>query len=1171
MSTNDTRSLADFACSYSIKARIIASTLLALTFIILNFTFNLSLPIHVFIIAAIFQSLINQPYRFLRKIFGSADRVLFTTNIIDIIVISIVTYYIGGISFVLIGFLYLIVIVFNGIFGGATRAFVLSVLSSISVIAIALLEKFRVYHQTIFTLPISDLEKLVLVISYIVIFFIFALLTNIPSKKLRDEIIKRIEAEKEIEKQLTATETLYNLANAIIRAESIEEVYQTALNGILRTFNTNKASILLFDPDGVMRFKAWAGISESYRKAVEGHSPWKPDEPNPQPILISDVTTDKTLDESLKKVILNEGIRALAFIPLVFKGKLLGKFMVYYDRPHEFTQEEINLILTTSFQVSFAIGKKSIEFEIANWRDKFEKIIYAMKEIVYEWDLENDTTTWEGDFEAIFGLKREEFKTRKLMWRDFVHPDDLDSIMSKINEALKSDLPTLETEYRIRREDGSSIYCLDYAYIIRDETGKATKVIGMILDITKLKETEQRLSKREKVLRAINFSAGLLIKTINWEKEIDKLIEEIGKSMEVSSVYVFQNSEKNGELVTSLISRWHPQNLEKQVDKEQLQNISYKLSGFERWVDILGKKDVICGAVRDFPFREYLFLSFLGIKSIAVAPIFLGDKWWGFISLNDCRTEREWEESEIDAIKTFADILGFAIQRSENEKALRVSEQKYRKLFEDSKDPIYISTPEGKLVDVNPAFVELFRYPSKEEILKVDIAKELYENPEDRKKNLEAIEKQGYVKDYELHLKTKDGEKLIVYDTSTPIYDDKGNIIAYQGILHDVTRLKILERQLLHTQKMDALGRLATGIVHDINNALTVILGNTQIAKRLLTQGDVENVTERLTEIENTIRKTGEFTKKLLIFSREQPALMKVTDLNSVINDFTKVMLKTLRENIQIELILAPRLPNVKVDVALINQLLLNLIINAQEAIPGAGKIIIETYTRYIDQEYCDFHLEAKPGEYVVLSVSDTGIGIDKEILPKIFEPFFTTKEHGTGLGLSIVYGIVKQHGGFINVYSEVNQGTTFRIYLPAVHEYEEEVLEEKKKVEIRGGTETILIAEDEEKLRATAIDILQSLGYKVYSAANGVEAVEIFKEKANEIDLVLLDIVMPIMSGYEAMKEIVKIKPGVKILFTTGYSLNGLNLNLQGFDILQKPYSYESLALKIREVLDRK
>lgn len=1163
------QSFADFACDYSIKARAIASISLALLFVILNFIYKLSLPVHVFVLVALFQSLVNQPYRFLRTLLG-IDRILFITNIVDLIAISIIVYYAGGISFIFAGFLYLIVIVFNGIFGGATRTLILAILSSIAVITLDIIERYKIlYYPTVFTLQMSEVERIVLVLSYMAVFFIFAILTNIPSQKLRDEIKRRSEIEKELEKRTTTTEILYNITNAVVRAESIEEVYQVALDGILKILNINRAAILLIDPDGVARFKAWAGLSENYRKAVEGHLPWKIDEPNPQPILISDVERDKTLDENLRKIILNEGIRAIAFVPLVFRGKLLGKFMLYYDKPYEFTQDELNLILTTSIQISLAIGKKLIESEITRLSDKFRKVTFAMKEVTYEWDIKNNKTKWEGDVEVIFGMTPEEFEKLKPKWRDFIHPDDITPVLDRISSVLKSDVLTFEAEYRIKRKDGSVIHCLDYAYINRDETGKAESVFGIMLDITTLKEIEQKLLKREKTLKVINYSAEVLLKTLNWETEINKLIEEVGKSTELSSVYIFRNYEKDGEILTNLTFKWYAPETEKRVEDIQLQNISYRLAGFERWIEILGKNEIIHGIVKEFPFREYLFLSMLGVRSIVVVPIFVGDKWWGFISLNDCKSEHEWEKSEIEAMKTFANILGLAIRRGENEKALRESEQRYRKLFEDSKDPIYISTPEGKLLDVNPAFVELFEYPSKEEILKVDIANELYENPEDRKKNLEAVEKQGYIKDYELHLKTKSGKKLIVYDTSAPIYDEKGNIIAYQGILRDVTRVKALEQQLLQSQKMEALGRLTAGVAHDINNTLTVIIGNAQIAKRLIDH-DIEKAKEKLNEIEQAVRKAGEFTRKLLIFSKEQPAEMKIVNLNDIVSDLSKVVLKALRENVKIEFIPAPKLPNVKADPTLINQLLLNLIINAQEAILNDGRIIIETYARYIDQEYCDFHLEAKPGEYVTLAVTDTGVGISKDIIDKIFEPFFTTKAHGTGLGLSIVYGIVKQHGGFINVYSEVGQGTTFKIYLPIATEGAKEEIEEEK-IEIRGGNETILVAEDEEKLRATVVDILQSLGYKVYQAANGLEAVEIFKEKSEEIDLALLDIVMPILSGYDAMKEIIKIKPSVKVIFATGYSLNGLNINIMGFDIIQKPYFYETLAVKVREVLDRK
>ncbi len=1161
----------DFACDYSVKARAIASVSLAIAFIVFDRVFNLGLPINVFVAIAIFESLINQPFRFLRKLVKSKDKLLLATNLIDIIVISIAVYFAGGITFFFSAFIYLIVIVFNGITTGSARAFLLAVTSSIAVATLFILEKFGIKYPTPFTLSIPELIQIVLVVSYILIFMLFASLVHLPAKRLITEVKERKRIEDKLTKQLLAVESLYNLTNLILRAETIEEVYRQAVSEIVKILKADRASILTIDPDGVMRFKAWIGLSENYRKAVEGHSPWKPDEPNPQPILIANVREDKTLSEDLKQAILSEGIEAIAFVPLTFEGKLIGKFMLYYNQPHEFTYDEISLAQTIAIQISLALKKKSTEIELLNWKDKFEKIISATKEVTYEWDIQKDKTIWEGDVETIFGVRKEELNLGKYHWRDFIHPDDIGALTLKIKDALEGNLHIFEAEYRIKTKDGKVKYCLDYAYITRDEKGKAIKIFGIIFDISQIKEAEQKLLKREQSLKAINFSAGVLLRTINWENEIDNLLAEIGKALDVSSIFIFKN-QQDDDLITGLAFKWYSSDLIRKVEDVQLQNISYKLAGFDRWINKLGNHEMIYGLVKDMPFREYLFLSILGVKSIAVAPIFVGGKWWGFISFNDCESERIWEISEIDAIKTFADILGIAIQRSENEKSLRESEQKYRKLFEDSKDAIYISTPEGKLLDVNQAFVELFGYPSKEEILKVDIANELYQNPEDRKKNLEAIEKQGYVKDYELHLKTKDGKKLIVYDTSTPIYDENGNIIAYQGILRDVTRVKTLEQQLIHSQKMEALGKLSAQLAHDMNNALTVILGNTQIARRLLKQ-DIERANEKLSEVEQTIRKAGDFLRKFLIFSREQPTEMKVIDLNTVVNDFAKVMLKTLRENIKMELILAPKLPNVKADPALINQLLLNLILNAQEAIPGAGKIIVETYQKEIDEEYCKFNIEAKPGEYVVLAVTDTGVGIDKSIINKIFEPFFTTKQGGTGLGLSIVYGIVKAHNGFINVYSEVGQGTTFRVYLPAVYEEEEEEKEviAEEKIEIRGGNETILVAEDEEKLRSTVSDILTGLGYKVYTAGNGLEAVEIFREKSDEIDLVLLDIVMPILSGYDAMKEIVKIKPGVKIIFATGYSLNGLNVDVEGFDLIQKPYSYEMIAIKVREVLDRR
>jgi hypothetical protein len=303
----------DFVCDYSVKARAIASISIAVTFIILDRVFKLGLPVNVYIALAIFEALINQPFKFLRKLFKAKDKLLLATNLIDIIAISIAVYFAGGITFIFSGFLYLIVIVFNGITTGSARAFLLAVVSSIAVSTLFLLEKFGIKYTTPFTLSIPEVVQIVLLASYILIFMLFASLVHLPAKKLITEVKERKRIEDKLTKQLLAVESLYNLTNLIFRAETIEEFYRQVVSEIVKILKVDRASILTIDPDGVMRFKAWIGLSENYRKAVEGHSPWKPDELNPQPILIANVREDKTLDENLKKIILTEGNRSDSF------------------------------------------------------------------------------------------------------------------------------------------------------------------------------------------------------------------------------------------------------------------------------------------------------------------------------------------------------------------------------------------------------------------------------------------------------------------------------------------------------------------------------------------------------------------------------------------------------------------------------------------------------------------------------------------------------------------------------------------------------------------------------------------------------------------------------------------------------------------------------------------
>lgn len=422
-------------------------------------------------------------------------------------------------------------------------------------------------------------------------------------------------------------------------------------------------------------------------------------------------------------------------------------------------------------------------------------------------------------------------------------------------------------------------------------------------------------------------------------------------------------------------------------------------------------------------------------------------------------------------------------------------------------------------------------------------------------------------------VKTSRGDDLILHTKKIPLFDENGTAQYLLGISEDITARKRLEEQLLQSQKMEAIGQLAGGVAHDFNNILMVIMGYADVLK--MDTGLDERQSENVQKIMSAAEKAAQLTHNLLAFSRKQVMQTRVAKLNDIVQHLQEFLGRIIGEDVQLQSMLAEQELLVDVDSGQIEQVLINLATNARDAMPQGGTLTIETSRQEIDTSCQQINDSVVLGDYACITVADSGIGMDESTRQKIFEPFFTTKGpgKGTGLGLPIVYGIIKQHKGFVNLYSERNIGTTIRIYLPLVKS--DQITRELERMQPRpvGGTETILLAEDDEAVRTLVANSLVSSGYRVLLAADGEQAVAQFTAHRADIQLVLMDIVMPRLSGKAAGDQIVSMDPTARILYTSGYTMDFIRSRQMMDDqteLIMKPIQLHDLLHKVREILDR-
>lgn len=550
----------------------------------------------------------------------------------------------------------------------------------------------------------------------------------------------------------------------------------------------------------------------------------------------------------------------------------------------------------------------------------------------------------------------------------------------------------------------------------------------------------------------------------------------------------------------------------------------------------------------------------------------------------DSRSPRRYLYRILAAVITLIMVCLLYIQQNEMknrkkvEAVLRESEEKYRRIFDHLQDGYIWADSSGKILLANQFAADILGYDL-DELKRKNLKNDLYFFPEERETVKEIIIRNGKIENREIAFKKKDGSKIIVEVNSHLVFDNEQHQ-TMEGTFRDITVRKKaeeeqaeLERQLMQAQKMESVGRLAGGVAHDFNNMLSIILGNIEI---ISSDVDPENpIASKLGEVEKAAQRSADLTRQLLAFARKQNTAPKIINLNQAIEGMLKMLIRLIGEDIELIWVPDGSLWPVRIDPSQVDQIIANLCVNAKDSIKDTGKITIETGNIHFSENQNRGNFEIRCGDYAVVTVSDTGCGMDKETADKIFEPFFTTKGigEGTGLGLSTVFGIIKQNNAYIDVQSEPGKGTGFKLYFPRHYDTVRDELSESHGQTFHKGSETILLVEDEQAILDMVQTMLERVGYHVLPAVSPDEAIRISSRSESEIHLVMTDVIMPSMNGRELADTLLKSRPNLKCLFMSGYTddvIADKGVLDAGLDFINKPFLQHELLAKIRSILDR-
>ncbi len=785
------------------------------------------------------------------------------------------------------------------------------------------------------------------------------------------------------------------------------------------------------------------------------------------------------------------------------------------------------------------------------------------------WVLDSETgeVTWSDELYRIFGCNPGLPPPNYEEHSKILTPASLDVMNAAIGKTVKDGEP-YDIELEILRPDGTRGWINARGEARRDENGRIVGLRGTALDITEKKKAEERIQKGVRLQAALRKIDASILKGANFREVLDIACEAVvdmgyrmcwvGLAEPDCTILPVAFRGFVGGFLTELQLRW---------DESPQGNVPAGIA-------IRTEQTYVCPNIPASslygPWRERA--EKVGYRSSVTIPLKHTEGTIGCLAV---LSEHVGDilSKDIRNLETFAQQCTISLISAKRIEELKNVHHRLTLYLRWMPLGYIEHDAEYRIVRWNPASEQIFGWTADEVI-----GKHLFEL-------IVPPQMQDHVRNFWSKLREgddssgdssgpgirKDGTTVDCEWFSTPLREASGVITGFITLVHDVTERTRMERQLQIAQRIESVGTLAGGIAHDFNNALTGIIGFGELLQMRLA-GDEQGLHD-LGEILRCAERASTLTRQLLAYARRQVIEPVNMSLNTVASDLAKLIGKAVGEQIEVITVLSKDLPAIHADRGQIEQVLMNLCFNARDAMPGGGKLLVETESVYLGEDYVKYNPYMRSGRFAMLKVSDTGIGMDEKIRERVFDPFFTTKgpDKGTGLGLSMVYGIVKQHNGFIHLYSEPGEGTTFKVYLPAVEGLPDAVPEKNREERTRGGKETILLAEDEDMIRGLAERTLEELGYHVLVARNGVEAVEIFRQN-EDIELAVLDMVMPKKGGKEAFQEMQRTNPNLKVIFMSGYAVNAIHESFvlfAGVPFLQKPFGPTMLARKVREVLD--